>query len=88
MLQFIRLEAVNPARNVRRFYEVAVTRDLLDDLVVTIRNGRIGCRRGQERTIIAASEADAARIVAQQLRRRASAPRRIGAEYRVVGKAS
>ena len=37
-----RLEARLPSRNIMRFYEVSVGRDLFDEWQVATRNGRIG----------------------------------------------
>jgi predicted DNA-binding WGR domain protein len=80
---FQRLEARQPSRNICRFYEVAVGRDLFDLWTVVTRNGRIG-RRGQQRSHAVESLDAAHREVDLILRKRASAPRRIGTEYRVV----
>lgn len=83
MSLFIRLEARNPALNVARFYEVEVTSDLFG-LVVITRNGRIGSARGRQRVIAAGDEGKVQRAVLAALRRRQSAPKRIGAPYQLV----
>jgi predicted DNA-binding WGR domain protein len=78
-----RLEARLPSRNIMRFYEVSVGRDLFDEWQVATRNGRIGAR-GQLRYHTAESREAAMRVVRQILKRRASAPKRIGVAYTVV----
>jgi hypothetical protein len=85
MLIELRLEARDDSRNCRRAYSIRVWRDLLGDLVVEITNGRIGAAGpGTRHVYVVADEAAAKRLVANRLRRRASAPRRIGVEYKVV----
>ena len=76
-------EAHNPEKNHHRRYQVTVGRDLLDDWTVTINYGRSG--RGGRELRYAASEADAIRaIIRDRLRRRLSAPKRIGCPYRLA----
>jgi predicted DNA-binding WGR domain protein len=82
---FIRLEAVAPQLGIFRFYELAIERDLFDLQVLRIRNGRIG-RPGQSRVVATGSEADLMKEVSRRLKRRSTAPKRIGAEYKVVWK--
>lgn len=76
----IHLVAINPARNIRRRWSVAVARDLFGQVVVETHWGRIGAR-GRTLTRSFADEADAARHVAALLARRAGAARRIGVPY-------
>ncbi|MBW7904819.1 MAG: WGR domain-containing protein [Phycisphaerae bacterium] len=80
----IALEAHSDERNHHRRYELAVGRDLLGHWVVTVRYGRVG---QPLRTIQSGSpDSEAARsIFGERLRRRLSAPRRIGCAYRMVG---
>lgn len=80
----IALEAHNHERNHHRRYEVSVERDLLGDWLVTIRFGRVGGGT-QERRFGCTGIADAQQIVREHLRRRLSAPRRIGCAYHVRG---
>ncbi len=78
----LRLEAHNPDRNHHRWYEVRLGRDLFGQWVVTIGFGRAGFA-GQT---LVHSDADAGvvrDIIRHYLDRRASAPGRIGCEYRV-----
>jgi hypothetical protein len=76
-------EAHNPAKNHHRRYAVTVGRDLLDDWTVAICYGRSG-QPGRE-TRYAGPEANAMRaIIRDRLRRRLSAPKRIGCPYRLT----
>jgi hypothetical protein len=80
----IALEAHSDERNHHRRYELAVGRDLLGHWVVTVRYGRVGQPLRELR--FASPGADEARaILHDRLRRRLSAPRRIGCAYRMVG---
>lgn len=82
-LLIVSLEAHHAERNHHRRYEAAVGRDLFGDWTVTIRYGRIG--QGGHEIRYAASEPDAMRaILRDRLRRRLSAPRRIGCAYRLA----
>jgi hypothetical protein len=77
----IRLEACDPARGRFRTYIDAGT-DRFGDWLVDVTYGRIGSR-GRLVRHVAAVEGDARRIVRHRLRRRATAPRRIGGPYRL-----
>ena len=79
----ITLVALYPERNIRRTYRLALGRDLFGDWTVELCYGRMG-QRGQERRITCASLEEARRVTRACLRRRASAPRRIGCPYRVA----
>lgn len=80
----IALEAHSDELNHHRRYELSVGRDLLGDWVVTVRYGRVG--QPLRELQFAGPDADAARAVLRdRLRRRLSAPRRIGCAYRMVG---
>jgi predicted DNA-binding WGR domain protein len=70
-------------RNVARRYTVALSRDLFGASIVEFAWGRIGTK-GQGRAVSFACEDEAARFARQLLRRRASAPKRIGVPYREV----
>ncbi|HZW30765.1 MAG TPA: WGR domain-containing protein [Isosphaeraceae bacterium] len=79
----VAFEAHNSEKNHHRRYQVTVGRDLLDDWTVTINYGRSG--KGGRELRYAASEADAIRaIIRDRLRRRLSAPKRIGCSYRLA----
>jgi hypothetical protein len=82
------LEAHNPARNHHRAYVVEVGEDLLGDWVVTVHFGR-AVRPGRVRTYThAVASLDEARaFVRSRLRRRLSAPKRLGCGYRLTAAA-
>src|SRR4051794_36382644 len=79
----IALTPGHPDRNVCRDYRLSLGRDLFGDWTVDLRYGRIG-QRGQERQIACGSLEEACRVAHSYLRRRISAPRRIGCAYRIV----
>ena len=78
----IRLEARSAARRCRRAYEVTVSADLFGAWLVEMSYGRIGAL-GRTKTRSFPRAVDAAAQVETCLRKRASAPRRIGVAYRV-----
>ena len=80
---FVWLEAVCGERNIARRYTIALSRDLFGASIVEFAWGRIGSR-GQGRAVSFESEDEASRFARQLLRRRASAPKRIGVPYREV----
>ena len=75
------LEACDPERNRWRSYHVEAGRDLLGDWLVEVTFGRIGAR-GRTVRYVTDDELAARRRVLTCLRRRASAPKRIGIGYR------
>lgn len=79
----IALIALHPEKNIRRSYRVSLGRDLFGAWSVELRYGRIG-RSAQQRHVACVSLEDACRIARAHLRRRLSAPRRIGCAYQVV----
>jgi predicted DNA-binding WGR domain protein len=79
----VALEAHHAERNHHRRYAISVGRDLFGDWSVVIRYGRLG-RGGQEEQF-AGPQADELRaIVRDRLKRRLSAPKRLGAPYRLT----
>lgn len=74
--------AHNPEANHHRRYELTLGRDLLGDWTVVVRYGRVG-HGGSERQYGGDPEAVRA-IIRERLRRRLSAPRRIGCGYRLT----
>ena len=79
----IALEAHNDDLNHHRRYEITVGRDLLHDWTLSIRYGRVG--GGYQTQKFAGKDEDQIRaIIRERLRRRRSAPKRIGCEYRVT----
>ena len=81
----IELQACDPARNRWRFYRIEAGRDLLGDLIVRFNYGRIGTH-GQTKTYIVPDATAGARLVRACLKRRQSAPKRIGITYEIRAK--
>lgn len=79
----IDLQAVDPERNVARWYSLELINDLFGFVVIETRWGRIGAH-GKVKRILSGSEQEARSISRLILRRRATASRRIGVPYRVV----
>ena len=79
----VAFEAHNPEMNHHRRYEVTLGRDLFDDWTVQIRYGRCGqVSQGKQYASPTADEMKA--LIRDRLRRRLSAPRRIGCPYRLT----
>ena len=76
------LEARNPAIDCFRQYRVEVGRDLFGAWVMEISYGRIGTA-GRSRSYVLRDEEEARHLIQTMLKRRATAPRRIGVAYRV-----
>lgn len=79
----IELQARNPAANCLRQWRIELERDLFGNWVADIRFGRIGLP-GRALHRIFPSQAEALAFLRQRLRRRATAPIRIGVAYRYV----
>ncbi|HEY1270440.1 MAG TPA: WGR domain-containing protein [Gemmataceae bacterium] len=80
----VSLEAHNAGRNHHRRYEIRLGRDLFGDWTVCLLYGRVG-RAGQ---LVRHSGTDPERlrqVIHESLRRRLSAPKRIGCAYRLSG---
>jgi predicted DNA-binding WGR domain protein len=76
-------EAHHPEKNHHRRYQVTLGRDLLDDWTVAIRYGR--CGQGSQGEQFASPKADEMKaVIRDRLRRRLSAPKRIGCPYRLT----
>lgn len=78
----IKLEAKNPEKGNFRAYEIDAGPDLLGQWHIEVRYGRIG-RRGRLVTYSAADDVSAAVIIRQCLKKRSSAPKRIGVPYKI-----
>jgi predicted DNA-binding WGR domain protein len=77
------LIACDPARNIRRRWQIKATRDLFGWLTVETRWGRIGVKgRSLVRSFV--NEEAARRYVRELMVRRATSQRRIGVSYRQV----
>jgi hypothetical protein len=79
----VALEAHHAERNFHRRYQITVGRDLLDDWTVVICYGRAG-QPGRELRFGGPKAEDMRAVVRDRLRRRLSAPRRIGCPYRLT----
>ena len=78
----VALEARSPAHRCHRAYEIAVTEDLFGAWLVQISYGRIGTR-GRTKVRSFRTDIEVAAQVRTCLRKRASAPKRIGVAYHV-----
>lgn len=79
----VAFEAHHPGKNHHRRYEVVIGRDLLDAWTIAIRYGRTG-QSGRELRYAATDAAAVRAIIRDRLRRRLSAPKRIGCPYRLA----
>ena len=85
MMEFsILLEACDPERNRWRSYRIMAGQDLFGDWVVELTYGRIGSR-GHTKVVAVDDETAARRYVQACLRKRETAPKRIGISYKVIG---
>ena len=75
------LVAINPARNIRRYYSIAVSIDLFGAIIVETRWGRLGAR-GQAKRLSFSDPGAAEHYIRATLRRRSTAESRIGVPYR------
>lgn len=75
-------EAHNTERNHHRRYEIRLGRDLFGEWTVSLRFGRTG-RCGQEVRYSATNADQLRKVIRESLRRRLSAPKRIGCSYRL-----
>lgn len=83
MMDFaIQLEACDPARNIWRSYCITAGQDLFGNWIVAMNYGRIGSR-GTTKTIVLADEEAVRRYVQQCLKKRETAPKRIGVGYSI-----
>jgi len=79
----VAFEAHNQEENHHRRYQITVGRDLLDDWTVAIRYGRTG-QGGQEKRFAWPKPEEIRAVIRDRLRRRLSAPKRIGCPYRLT----
>ena len=79
----VAFETHNVEKNHHRRYQVTVGRDLLDDWTVAICYGRTG-QAGREIRYAGSREEAMRAIIRDRLRRRLSAPKRIGCPYRLA----
>ena len=74
------LQAHDVTRHLHRFYRIEYGQDLFDDWIVLSTYGRVGCK-GRCLTAVFDSQAQALAHIQHLLKRRQSAPRRIGTSY-------
>jgi hypothetical protein len=79
----VAFEAHNAELNHHRRYQITVGRDLLNDWTVAICYGRSG-QGGQEKRFASPKADEVRAIIRDRLRRRLSAPKRIGCHYRLT----
>lgn len=79
----VAFEAHHAEKNHHRRYQVTIGRDLLGDWTVAIRYGRTG-QAGREIRYAAAGAKEMQAVIRDRLRRRLSAPKRIGCPYRLA----
>jgi predicted DNA-binding WGR domain protein len=79
----IHLQAIDPARNIARDYQIEVTTDLFGHIIIALCWGRIGTK-GQSRVVSFTGEQSAQQFIRSTLIKRKSAKRRIGVAYRNV----
>ena len=77
-------EAHNAEKNHHRRYELTVGRDLFGCWIVSIRYGRTEGSGGHELRYASSEAEDLRAIIRDRLRRRLSAPSRIGCPYRLA----
>lgn len=77
-------EAHNAEKNHHRRYEMTLGRDLFGCWTVSIRYGRTGRSGGRELHYTAPEAEEMRAILRDRLRRRLSAPKRIGCPYRLA----
>jgi len=78
----VAFEAHHAEKNHHRRYQVTVGRDLLEHWTVAIFYSSVG-QGGQERRYASAKPDDIRAVIRDRLRRRLSAPERIGCSYRL-----
>ncbi len=79
----IAFEAHNSELNHHRRYQITLGRDLLNDWTVAICYGRTG-QGGQEKRFASPRVDEVRAVIRDRLRRRLSAPKRIGCSYRLT----
>jgi len=79
----ILLHAKNPEHNIARAYTIRMGQDLFGNWIVQIIYGRIGTK-GIEKNYLCSSKDHALEKVREVLKRRKSAPQRLGCPYKKV----
>jgi predicted DNA-binding WGR domain protein len=79
----VTFEAHSQEENHHRRYQITVGRDLLNDWTVAVRYGRTG-QGGQEKRFASQKAQEMQAVIRDRLRRRLSAPKRIGCPYHLT----
>ncbi len=79
---FLELRAMNPNRNISRFYTMRLHKNLFGELTLTVTNGRIG-KKGRVQNSYWSSLDLLLEDVKKRLKRRFSSSSRIGVNYEV-----
>jgi predicted DNA-binding WGR domain protein len=79
---FLELRAINPDRNIARFYSLRVNKNLFGELTLTVTNGRIG-KKGRVQNSYWPSIDLLIEEVKKRLKRRFSSVPRLGVKYAV-----
>jgi predicted DNA-binding WGR domain protein len=77
-------KAENIEKNIKRFYSITIEKNLFDEFEVITYYGRVGSRNGTRKTYYPQSLTDIKKQVLYLLKKRASAPKRIGCPYVLV----
>ena len=80
---YISLRAVNPERNINRVYEIVLSKALFNTWGVIIAYGRYG-QASKQRTYNFQCVEEAKSFINKVLKKRLTAPKRIGCAYNVV----
>ena len=88
MQGYILLHAIDPPRNIWRFYEVHLGKDLFGLLTTTVFYGRISPHIGTKKELLFAREEDQYKHILRLLYKRLKAQKRIGINYTVINHSS
>ena len=79
----LHLQACSPERNIFRAYSLWLGQDLFGDWMVSVTYGRLRTK-GTTRLYVFSSKEDALKKLTAILRKRSSAPKRLGCAYKLV----
>ena len=79
---FLELRAINPDRNIARFYSLRVNKNLFGEITLTVTNGRIG-KKGRVQNSYWPSIDLLLEEVKKRLKRRFSSVPRLGVKYAI-----
>lgn len=84
MIHPVIMKAIYQQRNVFRFYEIHMTKDLFGMFSTTIYYGRIGCHRGTKKEYVFEDQHMQKNHAKRLIKKRLSAKKRIGTNYQIV----